>query len=55
MYVRLMALSKKLSSIDENISCDPAYLMKVSSDFHQKGFSFFFFVVTAHCFLSLWI
>ncbi|WOL16103.1 COP9 signalosome complex subunit 3 [Canna indica] len=28
---RLMALSKKLSSLDEHISCDPAYLAKVSS------------------------
>lgn len=28
--LRLMALSKKLSSIDEHISCDPAYLTKVS-------------------------
>uniref|UniRef100_A0A0D3GVU0 COP9 signalosome complex subunit 3 n=1 Tax=Oryza barthii TaxID=65489 RepID=A0A0D3GVU0_9ORYZ len=29
---RLMALSKKLSSIDENISCDPAYLMKTGRE-----------------------
>ncbi|KAL6658796.1 hypothetical protein ACP70R_002836 [Stipagrostis hirtigluma subsp. patula] len=29
---RLTALSKKLTSIDENISCDPAYLMKTGRD-----------------------
>ncbi|EES13281.1 hypothetical protein BDA96_07G023800 [Sorghum bicolor] len=29
---RLTALSKKLASIDENMSCDPAYLMKTGRD-----------------------
>ncbi|GJN39801.1 hypothetical protein PR202_gb28943 [Eleusine coracana subsp. coracana] len=29
---RLMALSKKLASIDENMSCDPAYLLKTGRD-----------------------
>ncbi|XP_062195786.1 COP9 signalosome complex subunit 3-like isoform X2 [Phragmites australis] len=29
---RLTALSKKLTSIDENISCDPAYLMKIGRE-----------------------
>uniref|UniRef100_A0A453S1H0 Uncharacterized protein n=1 Tax=Aegilops tauschii subsp. strangulata TaxID=200361 RepID=A0A453S1H0_AEGTS len=37
---RLMALSKKLTSIDQNISCDHAFLMKVSSSDLQMYFSF---------------
>ncbi|PAN33394.1 hypothetical protein PAHAL_6G017500 [Panicum hallii] len=34
---RLTALSKKLASIDENMTCDPAYLLKVSSTGRDRG------------------
>uniref|UniRef100_A0A453S1G7 Uncharacterized protein n=1 Tax=Aegilops tauschii subsp. strangulata TaxID=200361 RepID=A0A453S1G7_AEGTS len=37
---RLMALSKKLTSIDQNISCDHAFLMKVQSGRERARFDY---------------
>lgn len=46
---RLMALSKKLSSIDEHISCDPAYLTKIGRE--RQRFDFDDFDPVPHKFL----
>ncbi|KAL2943279.1 COP9 signalosome complex subunit 3 [Bienertia sinuspersici] len=38
---RIMALSKKLASVDENISCDPLYLTKVGKERQRFDFDDF--------------
>ncbi|PIA51303.1 hypothetical protein AQUCO_01100263v1 [Aquilegia coerulea] len=35
---RIMALSKKLSAVDENVSCDPTYLAKAGRERHRYDF-----------------
>lgn len=47
---RLMGLSKKLSSIDEHISCDPAYLTKIGRE--RQRFDFDDFDSVPHKFLQ---
>lgn len=39
-WCRLMTLSKKLSAIDEQISCDPAYVNKVYASQDTKWFDY---------------
>ncbi|PKU79612.1 COP9 signalosome complex subunit 3 [Dendrobium catenatum] len=38
---RLMALSKKLTAIDEHISCDPAYITKIGRERPRLDFDDF--------------
>ncbi|XP_042463912.1 COP9 signalosome complex subunit 3-like isoform X1 [Zingiber officinale] len=46
---RLMALSKKLSSLDDNLSCDPQYLSKVGKE--RQKFDFDEFDSVSHKFM----